>query len=417
MRNGNRRKTWKQPWSYREGTIVTVVVLLVGFILQVASGGTILLLAGFPWNLISGIVFLVILILSYYLWKNHALIKGLGSVKAALPAILGFTFIVLLMGFVKQDVQPQSHLVRILGLTHLVKTWPFILINVYLLVLLGVATLKRLSPFNLKNAGFFLNHFGLFLVLFATSLGASDMKSLTMNCYQKQAQNQAFDGTNKVVEMPFSVELLNFHIEEFRPKLILVDNKTGIPVQEKGKTLFELMDSDSLNLSGFQVKVEQFLASSAKTNDSYFATEDKGAVTSALLKVTDAANNAEVTGWVCSGNYLWPSEALKINDTYSLMMLPPEPRKYSSELNILSGTSNRQTTILEVNKPIHVFGWTIYQINYNSEMGRWSDLSVLQLVRDPWLPAVYVGIFMMMAGAMFLFVYGKPKNGGTEHVA
>ncbi|MFA5326550.1 MAG: hypothetical protein WC384_02040 [Prolixibacteraceae bacterium] len=417
MRNENSRKTWEQPWSYREGAIVTVAILLLGFGLQVVSGGTVLLLAGFPWNLISGIIFLLLLVLSYFLWKNRSIIKGLGSVKAALPAILGFTFMVLLMGFVKQDVQHKSQLVRILGLSHLVKTWPFILINVYLLILLGVVTLKRMSPFNLKNARFFLNHFGLFLVLFATALGSSDMQRLTMNCYEKQAQNQAFDESGRIVAMPFSVELLNFHIDEFRPKLILIDNKTGRPVQEKGKTPFELMDRDSLNLSMFHIKVEQFLAASAKMNESYFAAEDKGAVTSALLKVTGIEDKTDVTGWVCSGNYSWPSEALKLTDAYSLAMLPPEPRKFSSELNILSGENNKLKTILEVNKPFHVFGWTIYQINYNSEMGRWSDLSVLQLVRDPWLPVVYVGIFMMMAGAIFLFVYGKPKNGGTEHVA
>jgi hypothetical protein len=50
-------------------------------------------------------------------------------------------------------------------------------------------------------------------------------------------------------------------------------------------------------------------------------------------------------------------------------------------------------------------------------MGRWSNLSVLELVRYPWLPLVYLGIFLMMAGAGFLFITGKPKNGGKEHVA
>jgi hypothetical protein len=50
-------------------------------------------------------------------------------------------------------------------------------------------------------------------------------------------------------------------------------------------------------------------------------------------------------------------------------------------------------------------------------MGRWSNLSVLELVRDPWLPVVYFGIFLMMGGAAFLFITGKPKIGGTDHVA
>jgi cytochrome c biogenesis protein ResB len=74
-------------------------------------------------------------------------------------------------------------------------------------------------------------------------------------------------------------------------------------------------------------------------------------------------------------------------------------------------------TTIEVNRPFHIAGWTIYQLGYDTEMGRWSNLSVLELVRDPWLPVVYLGIFLMIAGAGFLFITGKPKNGGTEHVA
>jgi hypothetical protein len=56
-----------------------------------------------------------------------------------------------------------------------------------------------------------------------------------------------------------------------------------------------------------------------------------------------------------------------------------------------------------VNKPLNVMGWKIYQLDYDKEKGRWSELSVFQLVRDPWLPAVYVGLFMMSAGAVFMF--------------
>jgi len=38
-------------------------------------------------------------------------------------------------------------------------------------------------------------------------------------------------------------------------------------------------------------------------------------------------------------------------------------------------------------------------------------------VKDPWLPVVYLGIFLMMAGALFLFIFGKTTSGGTKHVA
>jgi len=417
MSNENSRKTGKHPWSYREGTIVTSAILLLGFALQAASGGTMIRLAGFPWNMIAGLVFLTLLILAFKYRQKSSIIKGLSSVKATLPAILGFTFLVLLMGFVKQDVEPKNALAKLFGLTHLVRTWPFILINLYLMILLGMITLKRLTPFNLKNAGFFLNHFGLFMVLFSTILGSSDMQRLTMNCYENQAESRAVDASGKMVEMPVTIKLLNFTIDEFRPKVTIVDNKTGQIVQNKGKAEIEQMDRDSFSISAYHIKVEQFLVSSGKVGDSFAKLNEPGSAPSAKVTVTRLTDHSKISGWICSGSYANPPEMLKLDDRFSLAMLPAEPRKFSSELNIQTKTGKNITTNLVVNKPFSIDGWEIYQTSYNTEMGRWSNLSVLELVRDPWLPLVYLGIFLMMAGAGFLFITGKPKNGGTEHVA
>lgn len=411
------RHTWKHPWSYREGTIITFSVILLGFAFQAIGGGTVLRPAGFPWNLVSGLIFIFVLVILFWFLKKHPFIKWLGSVKAALPAILGFTFLVLLMGFVKQDVPPKSDFVRLLGLNHLVKTWPFILINVHLMILLGIVTLKRLTPFNFKNAGFFVNHFGLFLVLFSTALGSGDMQRLTMNCYENQTEWRATDASGRLIELPIAIELRKFHIDEFRPKLTIVDNTTGRLVLNKGKDQFELMDRDSFETAGFRIKIEQFLETSGKVGDSYYPVNEPGSSPSARLKVTSLKTDSVVTGWLCSGSYVMQPEALKLNENHSLVMIPPAPRKFSSELDIKIKDGERVATTIEVNKPFSIAGWTIYQLSYDTEMGRWSNLSVLELVRDPWLPVVYLGIFLMMAGAIFLFISGKPKNGGTEHVA
>ncbi len=417
MSNENKRKTWTQPWSYREGTIVTSAILLLGFVMQAASGGMMLRVAAFPWNLVAGLVFLALLISAFVLWQKSPAMKWLGGVKAALPAILGFTFLVLLMGFVKQDVEPKSSLVKLLGLTHLVKTWPFILINLYLMILLGVVTLKRLTPFSLKNAGFFLNHFGLFLVLFSTALGNSDMQRLTMNCYEKQTEWRAVDSSGKTVELPVAIQLLNFNIDEFRPKVTIIDNQSGQIVEQNRKAQYELLDRNAFDLYDFRVEVEQFLETSGKVGDAYFAVNEPGAAPSAKVKITDKTGGTVVSGWVCAGSYVHQPEALKINEQFSLVMLPAEPKKFSSELNINTKSGKNIVTTIEVNRPFKIEDWTIYQLSYDTQLGRWSNLSVLELVLDPWLPVVYFGIFLMMGGAAFLFITGKPKNGGTDHVA
>jgi hypothetical protein len=40
-------------------------------------------------------------------------------------------------------------------------------------------------------------------------------------------------------------------------------------------------------------------------------------------------------------------------------------------------------------------------------MGPMSQTSILELVSDPWLPLVYTGIYMMLAGAVCMFLKGK----------
>jgi len=63
-----------------------------------------------------------------------------------------------------------------------------------------------------------------------------------------------------------------------------------------------------------------------------------------------------------------------------------------------------------VNKPIEAFGYKIYQVGYDEKMGKWSRMSAIQLIRDPWLPAVYTGIFMILAGSVYLALTGRSKT-------
>ena len=83
------------------------------------------------------------------------------------------------------------------------------------------------------------------------------------------------------------------------------------------------------------------------------------------------------------------------------------PRRFASDIQILTKTGKNIQTTVEVNKPVEVDGWKIYQYGYDTQMGAMSQTSILELVSDPWLPLVYTGIYMMLAGAVCLFAFGK----------
>ena len=78
------------------------------------------------------------------------------------------------------------------------------------------------------------------------------------------------------------------------------------------------------------------------------------------------------------------------------------PKRFASEIQILTKSGKNIETTVDVNKPYEVDGWKIYQYGYDTQMGAQSQTSILELVSDPWLPWVYAGFYMMLAGAVVM---------------
>ena len=88
------------------------------------------------------------------------------------------------------------------------------------------------------------------------------------------------------------------------------------------------------------------------------------------------------------------------------------PKRFASDIEIVTRTGKDFCATVDVNHPVKVDGWKIYQFDYDADLGSKSQTSILAFVRDPWLPSVYVGIFMMLAGALLMFL-GTESGPGT----
>ena len=82
------------------------------------------------------------------------------------------------------------------------------------------------------------------------------------------------------------------------------------------------------------------------------------------------------------------------------------PKRFASDVVVKGKSGKKIAAVIEVNKPLKVDGWKMYQYDYDSEAGVESKKSVLQMVKDPWLPLVYAGIFTMLAGAFLMMIVG-----------
>ena len=265
-----------------------------------------------------------------------------------------------------------------------------------------------------RKLPFLLNHAGLFIVLLTATFGSADLQCLKMITRLGQAEWKATDKNGNLVELPFAIELNDFTISEYPPKLILIDNETGQPLPVDGPEHLLLEDGvESGKLIDWEVSVLRSIPMAAPvvTEDSLKFTEfhSMGATYAAYLKVTNMKTGRIKEGWVSGGSFVFPYKALSLTGEYSLVIPEREPERFVSDVTIYTQKGEVLHDTVEVNHPLKVDGWDIYQLSYDETKGRWSDVSIFELVRDPWLPFVYAGIIMMMLGAVCLFV-NAPKG-------
>lgn len=275
--------------------------------------------------------------------------------------------------------------------------------------------LRRLTRFRRKDTGFILNHAGLFIALLAAILGGGDLQRLHMTVPVEGTEWRATDERQQMVELPLAIELHAFTIDEYLPKLLLLDNVSGNALPE-GQPANLLVDTIPVQgaLTDWRLEVTELLPYTA-----CFITADTvtfvdfhsvGATTAVYVKAENVITNECKEGWVSCGNHLFPYVSLQLNEAVSIIMLERESRRFASDASVYTQQGEIRETVIEVNKPLGVAGWKIYQLSYDEQMGKWSTVSVFELVRDPWLPVGYTGILMMLAGAVYLFITAPKKK-------
>ena len=401
------------PWGYKEGFILAGAILLIGIILELVSQGGVKFKLQYPTNIIILLVLINIIFLLHAYAKNNSFIRWLSTVPAAISAISLLVFLVLLMGFIPQEDSKAYGFIKSMGFSHITSSIPFILSQFYLFISLGLVTIRRATPLKGKNIGFLLNHAGLWITLAAAGLGSGDMLRLHMDLSETNAEPTFIAKSNdnsKEYRLRIALKLIDFKMEEYPPKMGIVDNATGELMYKKGDNLVEISKGMHKIIGEWNIYVKEFYADAGMNDSIYIPINQVGASPAAFVEVKNIKNGKLIKGWISAGSFLLPYKGLKLDDKISLGMASPEPKKFSSEIEYLTEDGKTGKTIIEVNKPFKLKGWKIYQTGYKEEFGKWSPYSTLELVQDRWLPVVYFGLFLIMAGAAYIFWMGRKQN-------
>lgn len=375
----------------REGAAIGGGLIAVGAMLQLTIGSIDWSLFAFPLNTIQFAVFVLVLGISYVVRKHSYFIRWSMSYMAAIPAIVYCLLVTLVMG--------------VTGWDDMLSSWPLVLLYVWMMYVLGLTTIHHLfqRP-SLRQFTFLCNHLGLFLALVCGVLGHADMEKLHMTTRVGNPEWRALDANSnrgQVKELPIAIELHSFTIDEYPPTYKIIDNETGMVIQDSEWTI---QQDSLLDYAAIVYGAKDSLGN--QDANRYVEWRSMGACTAGYITATNGTQT--VSGWVTCGSFMFPFQALRLDDRCSAVMPEREPKRYASEVTVYTEDGQKTNATIEVNRPLEVNGLKIYQLSYDEALGRWSDSSVFEIVRDPWLPWVYAGIFLMLAGALGMFLI--PKN-------
>lgn len=412
---------WQKPWGYKEGFAICGGLFLTGTLLQIVLGKCSLDILSYPVNICVGILYVAVLLTAYAFSRKSYVVRWMSSYSAAVTAMLSVVALTVIMGLTRQ-VQPDVTLTgldRWLGFPQMLSACSFILLFFWFTSLLGVTTIKRIHHFRWRDLPFVLNHLGLFLALTGAVLGSADMQRLKMTTQIGKAEWRALDERQQLRELPLAIELKEFTIDEYPPKLMLIDNASGKALPE-GQPENLLVEDEVGNgkLMDWEIDITKKIpmAASVATADTMNFVEfhSMGAAYALYLTAENRKSGERREGWVSCGSFMFPYKAIRLNEEVSLVMPEREPRRFASNIKVYTELGRQDSTTIEVNKPFEIEGWKIYQLSYDESKGRWSDISVFELVRDPWLPVVYTGIWMMIVGAVCLFTLSHKRKEDAE---
>ena len=235
--------------------------------------------------------------------------------------------------------------------------------------------------------------------------------------YEGETEWRVYNDNQDILELPIAIQLNDFVLEEYPPKLAVIDRESGEAQPEGSPDYFQIDERfPEGRLGKWDLKVEKYIHQAVRNSDStYTEVPMPGATPAALVRITDIESGKSFSHWVCGGSIAQLYMMAPLDETYGLVMTQTEPKRFMSDIVVYTEDQRVDSTQLEVNKPLRVGNWMIYQYGYDNVAGKASTYSSFELVYDPWLPAVYAGIVLFALGSICLMWSGnKKKKGGTK---
>jgi len=409
-RQGDRRpKAQEAFWQGTLGYPQAVVLVCFAFGLGLALHG----LIGYRIpTLQNPVIWLIALsapvsLVAGRIGRKNRVVHWLSGIPMAVCVTVAVGLLALVGGVVPQStIQERFHAETIWA------SWPFLLLVTLMVANLLGSVGKRCWPLTYTNFVYLAAHAGLAIAIIGGAVSALLLERDVMVLFPGQATDKAMKPDGAMVNMPFSIELKEFHLKTFPPVLALA---TLDPKSEGG---IALKPGEAFVKSGLvtkigdvQIRVKRYYPKAIYAAKGWQEAPWKTAAPAALIEAT-LPNGTTHSGWVSCGAVDAPQEHLRIAEELAIVMPGPRPKEFRSDIRVVDGGRSEETSV-KVNEPLNRRGWTVYQLSYDDKAGAASAYSTLEVVRDPGIGVVYFGMGLLVLGSCLHLWNGVSKGRGA----
>ena len=379
-----------------------LLLFAVGIVLQCVVGDFDNGFLRYPWGLILAVNYLYLLVLLHFQRDKWRWVNRLSDHYASVSALGSMVLMTIIFGLTRQDASTEG-LVGLLGFSRMTSSWPFNLLLFYFTTTVGLAVVDDLHHWRQRGLAAMMSHLAVFVVLTCGMFGSADKMRVTVNAHLERPVAEGIDSKGVSQTLPFAITLKEFAMEEYPPKLYLLD--TRLESSSEDFLLVEETTSEG-EIDGWQLRVERVIDMAGRMPDSeeWIEMVHTGAAPAVYLKVTNSATGESYSGWVSCGSHIFEPSYLRLGERYAVAMPRRDAKRYLSRVDVEQMTGERQRFDVEVNHPARIGAWRIYQVGYDTARGRWSSVSVLECVKDGWYSAIHIALWLMLSAGVVMFV-------------
>ena len=389
-------------WGYKRAFVRCALLFVAGTALQIVFGDLNNEFLRYPWGLIIALNYLYLLVLIHFQKDRWKWLSQLADHYACTSALASMVVMTIIFGLTRQDPATEG-LVGTLGFSRMTSSWAFNLLLLYFTTTTGLAVMEDLQHIRKRRVAAVLSHLAVFVVLVAGIFGSGDKLRVTVTLQKGTPSHWGVSRAGEKVDLPFVLTLDEFRMEEYAPKLYVLDAKTErssrefLSVEEVGAQAtiegWQLTAVENLDMAGHMPESEE-----------YRAMEHVGAAPAVYVHARNVRTGVEREGWVSCGSFVFEPSYLFLDDRLAVAMPRREAKHYLSRMNIVDEDGQTRSVEIEVNHPARIGAWRIYQMGYDTQRGRWSEVSVVECVRDGWYSAIHIALWTMLVAGVVMFL-------------